>query len=193
MFARLIEGTLAEGEWREVWNHAAECSRCRRLLIYSVRSLGTCALSSSASGRIWALAAAGLVAAALVWLGLFAPAVGRRIPPAGGPSPALADDVPDRDRIHAALRGLLKRGYHPIEVTRLVARAAGAGIRGRDVLELVQAMEKAACDRKDPLRLRDEVLEAASAGSSGQELRRLIRDRLRELPVLPDGGNRTNG
>ncbi len=187
MLARLLDGTLPEGERAGVERHAAGCADCRRLLVLSARAVEGAAPASAIPWKAWAAAAAVVIAAALVWLSLSAP-------PAPKDGPAVSADAgSERAQISAAMKGLVARGYPSIEVTRLVARTAGAGIRGRDMVELVRAMEKAACDRKDPSRLRDEVIEAAAAGASGPELRRTIRDRLQGLPILQKTDDRTNG
>jgi len=191
--ARLLEGALSKEERAGVELHAAECFHCRHLLILSARTLEGSTPLSISSWRGWAAAAAVVVAAALVWLSVSRPPTAEHLPLAGGGAPSSADAGSDREQITAAMKGLVKRGYQPIEVTRLVARTAGAGIRGQDMVELVRAIEKAACDRKDPSRLRDEVIEAAASGLAGPELRRIIQDRLQRLPILQETDDGTNG
>lgn len=193
MLARFLDGTLAEEDRSRVECHAAECSPCRRLLILSARTLNEPAPVRKVMWSGWAAAAAAalLIAAALAWVAVSPPRETKPATAGGDDKAAQAQAGIEREMVAAALKGLLKRGYEPLEVTRLVARTAGAGIRGQDMVDLVRAMEQAASDLKDPSRLRDEAIEAASSGSSGPELRRLIWDRLRELPVVSD--DRTNG
>lgn len=92
----------------------------------------------------------------------------------------------DRARILQSLGLVVRRGYPLPPVASLVAKAATAGVNGKDLAEIARGLQQAVERRRDALAMRDQVLDLVSAGKRGRELERAIRELVEDLPDIMD-------